>query len=108
LLLPVLCINAVCLQVLDAIEDTMPPETPLAFGLHPNAEIGFKLREAETFCNSLVQLQPRESGGERRLPLLTLVQPASAALESATDLLAYACSPCVCATSWFASITRNT
>ena len=41
----------------------MPPETPLAFGLHPNAEIGFKLREAETFCNSLVQLQPRESGG---------------------------------------------
>jgi hypothetical protein len=42
----------------------MPPETALAFGLHPNAEIGFKLREAETFCNSLVQLQPRESGGE--------------------------------------------
>jgi hypothetical protein len=42
----------------------MPPETPLAFGLHPNAEIGFKLREAETFCSSLVQLQPRESGGE--------------------------------------------
>lgn len=42
----------------------MPPETPLAFGLHPNAEIGFKLREAETFCNSLVQLQPREAGGE--------------------------------------------
>eukprot|EP00983_Pelagomonas_calceolata_P123878 1161047-Pelagomonas_calceolata.AAC.63 len=42
----------------------MPPETPLAFGLHPNAEIGFKLREAETFCTSLVQLQPREAGGE--------------------------------------------
>jgi dynein heavy chain len=50
-------------QVLEAIEETMPPETPLAFGLHPNAEIGFKLREAETFCNSLVQLQPRESAG---------------------------------------------
>jgi len=51
-------------QVLEYIEESMPPETPLAFGLHPNAEIGFKLREAETFCNSLVQLQPRESGGE--------------------------------------------
>ena len=51
-------------QVLEAMEESMPPETPLAFGLHPNAEIGFKLREAETFCNSLVQLQPRESGGE--------------------------------------------
>ena len=42
----------------------MPPETPLAFGLHPNAEIGFKLREAEAFCNSLVLLQPLEGGGE--------------------------------------------
>jgi dynein heavy chain len=52
-----------CAQVLEAIEESMPTETPLAFGLHPNAEIGFKLREAETFCNSLVQLQPRESGG---------------------------------------------
>jgi dynein heavy chain len=50
--------------VLEAIDESMPPETPLAFGLHSNAEIGFKLREAETFCNSLVQLQPRESGGE--------------------------------------------
>jgi hypothetical protein len=46
------------------MDEQMPPETPLAFGLHPNAEIGFKLREAETFCNSLVQLQPREAGGE--------------------------------------------
>lgn len=42
----------------------MPPETPIAFGLHPNAEIGFKLREAEAFCNSLVTLQPSEGGGE--------------------------------------------
>jgi hypothetical protein len=41
----------------------MPPETPLAFGLHPNAEIGFKLREAEAFCGSLVALQPAEGGG---------------------------------------------
>ncbi|KAL6747291.1 flagellar outer dynein arm heavy chain beta [Haematococcus lacustris] len=51
-------------QVLEYVDELMPPETPLAFGLHPNAEIGFKLREAETFCNSLVQLQPREAGGE--------------------------------------------
>ncbi len=47
--------------MLEHIEETMPPETPLAFGLHPNAEIGFKLREAETFCNCLVTLQPREA-----------------------------------------------
>lgn len=42
----------------------MPPETPLAFGLHPNAEIGFKLREAERFCANVLCLQPREAGGE--------------------------------------------
>eukprot|EP00201_Polytomella_parva_P017476 CAMPEP_0175071536 /NCGR_PEP_ID=MMETSP0052_2-20121109/19298_1 /TAXON_ID=51329 ORGANISM="Polytomella parva, Strain SAG 63-3" /NCGR_SAMPLE_ID=MMETSP0052_2 /ASSEMBLY_ACC=CAM_ASM_000194 /LENGTH=4543 /DNA_ID=CAMNT_0016338719 /DNA_START=12 /DNA_END=13643 /DNA_ORIENTATION=- len=51
-------------QVLEYLDEQMPQETPIAFGLHPNAEIGFKLREAETFCNSLVQLQPREAGGE--------------------------------------------
>lgn len=49
--------------VLEYVDEVMPPETPLAFGLHPNAEIGFKLREAESFCSSLVQLQPREAGG---------------------------------------------
>jgi dynein heavy chain len=56
--------------VLEYIDDAMPPETPLAFGLHPNAEIGFKLREAETFCNSLVQLQPRESGGKAAMLMM--------------------------------------
>lgn len=50
--------------VLEYLEDSMPPETPAAFGLHPNAEIGFKLREADAFCISLFELQPREAGGE--------------------------------------------
>ena len=49
---------------LEVIDETMPPETPLAFGLHPNAEIGFKLREADSFCASLVLLQPRDAGDE--------------------------------------------
>ncbi|DBB00312.1 TPA: Dynein beta chain, flagellar outer arm [Trebouxia sp. C0004] len=51
-------------QVLEYIDEAMPPETPLAFGLHPNAEIGFKLREAERFCANVLCLQPREAGGE--------------------------------------------
>ena len=46
------------------ILETFPTETPLAFGLHPNAEIGFRLREADALCGSLLSLQPRESGGE--------------------------------------------
>jgi len=50
--------------VMGYIGDSMPAETPLAFGLHPNAEIGFKLREADAFCISLLQMQPREAGGE--------------------------------------------
>lgn len=50
-------------QTLDYIEDAMPPETPVAFGLHPNAEIGFKLREADRFCLQLTNLQPRQTGG---------------------------------------------
>lgn len=51
-------------QVLEYVAEVMPPETPLAFGLHPNAEIGFKLREAEAFCVNVSLLQPREAGGD--------------------------------------------
>jgi len=45
----------------------MPPETPAAFGLHANAEVGFKRREAERFCAALQGLQPRQLGGEAGL-----------------------------------------
>ena len=51
-------------EVIEYIDDSMKVESPVAFGLHPNAEIGFKLREAEAFCQSLVSLQPRSAGGE--------------------------------------------
>ena len=50
--------------MLEYIQDNMPPESAVAFGLHPNAEIGFKLREAESFCGALLSMQPREAGGE--------------------------------------------
>ena len=45
------------LQVLEYINDSMPAESAVAFGLHPNAEIGFKLREAEKFCGNLLSMQ---------------------------------------------------
>lgn len=40
----------------------MPAESAVAFGLHPNAEIGFKLREAASFCSNLQLLQVRLQG----------------------------------------------
>ncbi|CAG9462750.1 unnamed protein product [Pedinophyceae sp. YPF-701] len=51
-------------EVTAYIEDSMPAESPIGFGLHPNAEIGFKLREGETFCASLLNLQPRDASGD--------------------------------------------
>lgn len=50
--------------MLEYIEDNMPPESATAYGLHANAEVGFKRREAERFCASLLCLQPRESAQE--------------------------------------------
>lgn len=55
--------------MLDYVEELMPPETPLAFGLHPNAEIGFKLREGVRFCGAVLALQPREAGAEGGLTI---------------------------------------
>jgi hypothetical protein len=46
----------------------MPPETPAAFGMHANAEIGARLREGESFCSNLLALQARPAarqGGEQ-------------------------------------------
>ena len=60
---------------MEYIEEAMPPETPLAFGLHPNAEIGFKLREGGRFCGAVLALQPREAGAEGGL---TIEEKASA------------------------------
>ena len=50
-------------QVVEYLQE-MPGETPVAFGFHPNAEIGFKLREGDAFCNALILMQPRNAGGE--------------------------------------------
>ena len=43
--------------MLEYIQDSMPEESAGAFGLHPNAEVGFKMREAVLFCNNLLRLQ---------------------------------------------------
>lgn len=45
--------------------ESMPAESPLYYGMHPNAEIGFRTRQCEAICSLLLQLQPKDSkGGE--------------------------------------------
>ncbi len=46
-------------------------DTPIAFGLHPNAEIGFRTEQSETLLRTLLELQPRDAaaaGAEDRTP----------------------------------------
>jgi dynein heavy chain len=43
--------------------DTMGPDTPIAFGLHPNAEIDFRTTQSNNMFKTLLELQPRVAGG---------------------------------------------
>ena len=49
-------------QVISYVETSMPGETPICFGLHPNAEIGFRLQKADSLFQSIQELQPRSAG----------------------------------------------
>ena len=49
-------------QVIQYVETSMPGETPVAFGLHPNAEIGFRLQKADSLFKNIQELQPRSAG----------------------------------------------
>jgi len=44
--------------------DNMPPESPLFFGMHPNAEIGFRTEQCRRIFELLHTLQPKEGGPE--------------------------------------------
>ncbi|KAG5679915.1 hypothetical protein PVAND_009451 [Polypedilum vanderplanki] len=44
------------------IDNNMPAESPILYGLHPNAEIGFLTTIADQLFKTIFELQPRESG----------------------------------------------
>jgi len=46
-------------KVLEHLE-TMPPESPLFFGMHPNAEIGFRTMQCNVLFETLQNLRPKE------------------------------------------------
>ncbi|PFH34573.1 dynein heavy chain family protein [Besnoitia besnoiti] len=50
-------------RYLESIE-AMPQETPLAFGLHPNAEIGYRTQQCNDLFTTLLQMQPRNASTE--------------------------------------------
>jgi dynein heavy chain len=58
-------------RYLEHIETEFKGDTPIAFGLHPNAEIGFRTEQSETLLRTLLELQPRDnasSGGDGKSP----------------------------------------
>jgi len=49
-------------KYLEHIETELPAETPLAFGMHPNAEIDFRTTMCNNLFSILVELQPKSGG----------------------------------------------
>lgn len=45
------------------LTENLPPESPNLYGLHPNAEIGFLTATSENLFKTILELQPRETGG---------------------------------------------
>ncbi|KAI5737115.1 hypothetical protein M8J76_010191 [Diaphorina citri] len=43
------------------IDESLPPESPILYGLHPNAEIGFLTTQAENVFKIIFELQPRDT-----------------------------------------------
>jgi dynein heavy chain len=49
-------------DILEHVEFTMPQESPCAYGLHPNAEIGVRMKQASSMFAQIRELQPRSAG----------------------------------------------
>lgn len=64
------CPNALSHEkYVEHINDELPPETPLAFGMHPNAEIDFRTMQCKALFAMLVELAPKgAAGGDENAP----------------------------------------
>ena len=45
------------------IDEVLPAESPYLYGLHPNAEIEFLTTLSENLFRTVLEMQPRDSGG---------------------------------------------
>mmetsp|Transcript_17270 Transcript_17270/g.33650 ORF Transcript_17270/g.33650 Transcript_17270/m.33650 type:complete len:4514 (+) Transcript_17270:154-13695(+) len=50
-------------QYFEYMDLELPSESPVAFGLHPNAEIAVKTEDADTLFRYIMELQPRTAAG---------------------------------------------
>jgi len=71
-------------DILEHIDTAFPQESPTAFGLHPNAEIGYRLMMADTMFSNIRELQPRGGGGGGGA---SVTDKASAMVEEITGML---------------------
>ncbi|XP_035709844.1 dynein beta chain, ciliary [Folsomia candida] len=44
------------------MDDVLPPESPILYGLHPNAEVGVLTATSEKLFKTIFELQPRDAG----------------------------------------------
>lgn len=63
-------------KYIEYIDTECPPETPLAFGMHPNAEIDFRTTQCVNLFRTLQEIQPRDgsSGGGAGVSLQEKIQ----------------------------------
>jgi dynein heavy chain len=45
------------------IDDSLPPESPYLYGLHPNAEIGVLSKMADNLFRTILEMRPRDTSG---------------------------------------------
>jgi len=60
-------------RYLEHIETSLGAETPLAYGLHPNTEIGFRTTQCNSLFSNLLELSPKDAemeiSGDIKTPL---------------------------------------
>ena len=71
-------------KYLEHIDTTLTSDTPVAFGLHPNAEIDFRTTQSEVMFRTLVELQPKTGGGAEE-GAMSPTEIASAKLDDIVD-----------------------
>ena len=70
-------------KYIEHIDQNMGADTPIAFGLHPNAEIDFRTTSSNIMFKTLLELQPREAGGSAE----GAMSPQQIAEQKAADML---------------------